>query len=262
MDVAAALREFAEVPGRFTEVPAGTSVEKFADERVCIVQGATWAAISGVNTTLDGLDDLVAEVRSRVPQDKEPTWYLGPSTRPANAHDELEQRGFRPPRDGHATIYALALTKEPEESEGVDVRRIESFEDYTVARELAWEAFDEPEDRRARNRARIAEDFAEMSRTGVPIEFLACLGGRPAGSAAAIPTERGLFLVGGSTASWARGRGAYRALVRARWEHAVANGTPALVTHAVPETSYPILLRLGFAEVCPIRRLEDPGEVI
>ena len=31
-----------------------------------------------------------------------------------------------------------------------------------------------------------------------------------------------------------------------------------LVTHAVPDTSYPILKRLGFLDVCTLRRLEDP----
>ena len=50
----------------------------------------------------------------------------------------------------------------------------------------------------------------------------------------------------------------YRALVHARWLDAVERGTPALVTEAMPETSYPILTRLGFEQVCSIRRLEDP----
>jgi len=45
--------------------------------------------------------------------------------------------------------------------------------------------------------------------------------------------------------------------VHARWQYAVQRGTPALVTHAMPKTSYPILRRLGFDEVCRIRRLED-----
>ena len=81
--------------------------------------------------------------------------------------------------------------------------------------------------------------------------------GRPAGTALAVPTDRGVFLIGGSTAEWARGRGVYRALVRARWDYAVGRGTPALVTHAMPDTSYPILRRMGFEEVCAIRRLED-----
>ena len=41
--------------------------------------------------------------------------------------------------------------------------------------------------------------------------------------------------------------------MHARWEYAVERGTPALVTHAMPDTSYPILRRLGFEEVCTIR---------
>ena len=93
--------------------------------------------------------------------------------------------------------------------------------------------------------------------TEIPVGFLATLDGKPAATGLAIPSDRGVFLIGGSTAAWARGRGLYRALVHARWEYAVARGTAALVTHAVPDTSYPILRRLGFQEVCTLRRLED-----
>jgi hypothetical protein len=49
----------------------------------------------------------------------------------------------------------------------------------------------------------------------------------------------------------------YRARVRARWDYAVDRGTPALVTQAMPLSSYPILRRLGFDEVCTIRQVED-----
>jgi hypothetical protein len=69
--------------------------------------------------------------------------------------------------------------------------------------------------------------------------------------------NRGGFLFGGSTLCEARGRGAYRALVRARWDEAVSRGAPGLVTQTAP-TSEPILRRLGFEEVCRLRRLEDP----
>jgi predicted GNAT superfamily acetyltransferase len=76
----------------------------------------------------------------------------------------------------------------------------------------------------------------------------------------AIPSDRGVFLIAGSTAPWARGRGLYRALVRARWDYAVERGTPALVTEAIVATSYPILQRLGFTEVCTIWRLQETRE--
>ncbi|MDP9284473.1 MAG: GNAT family N-acetyltransferase [Actinomycetota bacterium] len=92
---------------------------------------------------------------------------------------------------------------------------------------------------------------------GIPVGFVAMLEGRPAATGMSIPSQRGVFLIAGAVAPWARGRGLYRALVRARWDDAVARGTPALVTQANPETSYPILRRLGFEEVCEITRLED-----
>jgi len=75
----------------------------------------------------------------------------------------------------------------------------------------------------------------------------------------AVPSACGVYLIAGAVATWARGRGLYRALVRARWDFAVARGTPVLVTQADPQTSYPILKRIGFEDVCAIRRLEDPG---
>jgi hypothetical protein len=54
----------------------------------------------------------------------------------------------------------------------------------------------------------------------------------------------------------ARGRGAYRALVRARWDDAAERGTPALIVHA-GRMSRPILERLGFQAVAEIDVLED-----
>ena len=92
---------------------------------------------------------------------------------------------------------------------------------------------------------------------GVAVTFLAFADGRPAATAMGIHGERGCVLVGGATLPWARGRGLYRALVRGRWDEAVHRGTPGLVVGADPATSYPILLRLGFEEVCGLRRLED-----
>jgi GNAT superfamily N-acetyltransferase len=205
----------------------------------------------------DRVESLLADVRERVPAEKEPVWWLGPSARPRDLYEQLLALGLREPRDRALLLHALALAREPEGPEGIDVMRIETFEQFSAARELQWDAFDTPEDKRAKNRARLREDFEESQRLAVPVSFFATLDGRPAGLALAIPSDRGVFLIGGATAKWARGRGVYRALVRARWDYAAARGTPALVIQAVPDTSYPILLRLGFEEVCTIRRLED-----
>ena len=72
----------------------------------------------------------------------------------------------------------------------------------------------------------------------------------------ASPTEHGLLLYGGATAEHARGRGAYRALIRARWDEAVALGTPALITQG-GSMSRPILERLGFERVGEVHMLLD-----
>ena len=84
----------------------------------------------------------------------------------------------------------------------------------------------------------------------------AWIDGRLAGAGRAYFTPAGVMMAGGATAEWARGRGAYRALVRARWDDAEARGTPALGVHA-KETSAPILRRLGFERVLRFRRLQD-----
>ncbi len=257
MMISTELREYAETPDRFAHVPAGATVERFADERVCILQGPTWASISGVCVGHDDVESLLAEVRDRVPREKDPIWWIGPSAQPPTLDERLHAVGLREPRDRAPLLKAVALTQEPAAPEGVDVCRIETYEQFCAAREVQWDAFEIPEDRRTRDRARLREDFEESQRVGVPIGFLAMIGGRPAATALAVPSDRGVFLIGGSTAEWARGRGLYRALVRARWDYAVARGTPALVTHAVPGTSYPILHRLGFEDICVIRRLED-----
>lgn len=251
------LREYAETFDRFSHVAAGGSVERFADERVCVLQGPTWASISGVSVAADEVEALVSEVRERVPEGRDRVWWIGPSTRPADLDERLRELGFREPGDRAPLLRALALVVAPAGVDGIEVLRIETLEQSEAARELQWDAFGTPEERRARNRARSREDFEEAQRVGSPVGFLALLDGRPAGTASAVPSARGMFLLGGSTAPWAGGRGVYRALVRARWDAAVARGTPALVVAAMPDTSYPILRRLGFEDVCELRRLED-----
>jgi GNAT superfamily N-acetyltransferase len=70
------------------------------------------------------------------------------------------------------------------------------------------------------------------------------------------PTPHGLLLYGGATHPRARGRGAYRALIRARWDEAAARGTPALITQG-GSMSRPILERLGFERVGEVHILLD-----
>ena len=63
-------------------------------------------------------------------------------------------------------------------------------------------------------------------------------------------------LFGGAVLEQARGLGVYKALVRARWEAAVARGTPALTVQA-GQMSKPILVKLGFQDVGQVHLFVD-----
>ena len=64
-------------------------------------------------------------------------------------------------------------------------------------------------------------------------------------------------MIGGGVVPQARGRGVYRELVQARWDDAVAAGTPALCTQA-GRMSRPVLEPLGFQAVAEQEVLLDP----
>jgi hypothetical protein len=251
-----ALREFAQNPDRYTRISA--DVDRFADERVCVIQGNTWAGVSGVRVAPDDVEALLAEVRERVPPEKGLVWWLDPDTQPPDLHERLLALGLQEPRDRGALLHALACVDEPPPGPAyVDVRRVESYEDHLTATEVMWEAFATPDDRRAAQLKHVRAEFEAARDASVPVTFLAYLDGQPAGLGRSVYSDRGVFLIAGSVLEWARGRGVYKALVRARWDDAAARATPALVTEALPDTSYPILKRIGFVDVCTIRRLED-----
>jgi hypothetical protein len=251
------LREYAETPDRFAPIHAGSSVTRFTDERICVIQGATWAGISGVRVHESELDELIEFVRELVPAHKRQAWWIGPSAQPEHIVELLEARGFRPAADG-PECRAMALTSPPPATPSeIEVCRVETYDDFVASREVQWDAFGTPAERREQQQPHMRSEFDESIEHGSPLTFLAMLDGKPAATGMALPSARGVFLIAGSTATWARGLGLYRALVRARWDYAVERGTPALVTEAVIDTSFPILRRLGFAEVCTIRRFEE-----
>jgi hypothetical protein len=258
VNITSELREYAETPDRYAPIVEGSSVSRFDDGRVCVIQGQTWASVSAPNVAGDEVEALLAETRALIPAEKLTTWWISPSARPLDVVSRLEALGLQEPHDGVSHLVSLVRTEEPEAiPAGIEVRRVETYDDFAAAREVQWDAFETPGDRRDKQRPHLHEDFDEAMQIGVPVGFIALLDDRPAASAMSIPSSRGVFLIAGAVASWARGRGLYRALVRARWDDAVERGTPALITQANPKTSYPILQRLGFEEVCAIRRLED-----
>jgi hypothetical protein len=250
------LRAFAEAPDRYTWLSG--DVERDADDRRCIIQGSVWAGVASVQVDADDVEPLVQEVRRLVPSAKSLTWWIGPSARPHDLADRLLALGLRTPDTG-ATLHALALTTAPPAGPpGIEVTKVESYDDQLEAVEVMWDAFATPPERREQQRPHLRAEFEAAQSAGVPATFLARVDGRAAGLGRSVYSDHGVFLIAGAVAEWARGRGVYRSLVRARWDDAVDRGTPGLVTEAMPDTSYPILKRLGFEDVCTITRLEDP----
>ena len=254
--VPSALREFALVPDRYTRFAA--DAQRHDDGRVCVLQGTTWAAISGIRVAAEEVEALLTEVRALVPADKAQTWWVDPHAQPADLYDRLLALGLERPADRGDVVHALVCTEEPPAGPaGVTVHRVETYDDHLVATELQWEVFETPPDRREAQKAHLRDEFEAYRAAGVPVTFLAELDGRPAGVARSIYSDRGVFLIAGAVREACRGRGVYRALVRARWEDAVQRQTPALVTEALEDTSYPILTGLGFVDVGTTLRLID-----
>ena len=109
-----------------------------------------------------------------------------------------------------------------------------------------------PEDEIAESRAMLADRWRDTPN----VTHAAWLDGVIVSAGTCAPTPHGLLLYGGATLPRARRRGAYRALLRARWDEAVARGTPALITQG-GSMSRPILERVGFEAVGHIHMLLD-----
>lgn len=257
--VTRSLREFAEHPGRYLAWVDGGKIARHADARRCVVVGPSFGVVSSIDVPDEDVLSLLDEVRQLIPAGVRTDWYLGPSTRPAGLVDKLRILGLREPEDGSGTLQALLLDREPTGvPAGVETYEVATMSDFTDASEVRWEAFRLPESVREHERGFLATDHQEYLRKKdrSTIGFVAIIDGRVAGSANALLSDRGLFLIGGATAPWAHGRGVYRALVGARWRYADDRGTPALTVHATLNSSSPILRRVGFREVCVMRHLE------
>ena len=181
-------------------------------------------------------------------------WMIGSSS-PSNLRDDLRALGLADDID--PVLIGLVAAREPE---GVDrsvvVRRAESVEDLHDFFNVQRVAFGDDRSSPEGGQDYVDEMFeAERSRDDIRT-YLAYLDGEPVATARATFAEHGVVMNGGSTLPHARGRGCYRALVAARWNDAVARGTPYLTTVARP-MSAPILQRMGLEEVCRVYVLND-----
>jgi GNAT superfamily N-acetyltransferase len=194
-----------------------------------------------------------AESRRRGHRDL--TWWVGDSATPSDLLGQLPELGVVVDVE-EPVLTGMTATSPPPESGAVEVHLLDELDDYLAALEVDWEVWQTPAAERAERRVLEAERFAAAQSSGVVHHFSAFLDGRRVGFGRAIDMETAVALFGGSVLPDARGNGVYRALVRARWDHAVARGTPTLVVQA-GAMSRPVLAGLGFESHGKIHLMVD-----
>jgi hypothetical protein len=244
------LVDFAEGMGPFLEPAPGRLVR--VDERLALSAelGHTWAQVERIRLREDELADAVAEVDAFMHESgtKRASWWLTERSTPA----EEPFLAAGPERVESDYLHAaMVLTEEPPKVEGIEARAVATLEEFAESRRLARAAFANPHESDPGEEELAAEWEHQIDPT-----FAAWIDGRMASTGRAVYTRAGGYLLGGATAEWARSRGAYRSVVRARWDEAVRRGTPALVVGAGP-MSRPILERVGFEQVLQFRRLQS-----
>lgn len=256
------IRRFAEDPARYVSAPLAGRI---LDERFVLTFGPTrHTVVTSVDVDPERLVALVEEIRDLVrPDRREVAWTIGPSCRPSDLSDRLRSLGLvaaTAPFEPRTSAMALAEPPEIGSTDGVEVHVVASLADYRTSEEVMAIGSGFSDDDRAAMAATVDERYPAFLRRPEFLRYVALLDGKPVATASACACDAGLFLGGGATLPGARGRGAYRALVRARWDEAVRRGTPALAIHA-GEMSRPILERLGFEPVCELSVLHDPATV-
>jgi GNAT superfamily N-acetyltransferase len=230
-----------------THTPLGPADERIVTDRFVLWMGrqAGWNVAQRFRFGAGELNEVRAQIHAilRERGRDECSWEVATHAEPNDLVERLESLGL--PVTEHQVGMVLDQPPAGAPSD-VEVRRVETDEEYYDAERIAVIAFEEKT---------LPERVAYTPDPARPI-YLAYVDGIAAARGSASYSEHGVTLFGGATLPEARGRGAYRALVAARWEDAVERGTPLLVTQASP-MSHPILERLGFREVCRIRALKD-----
>jgi GNAT superfamily N-acetyltransferase len=224
-------------------LPTSTVVD---DPRFHLVVAASGEHATVGRLRADGVAGVFREVRERAPRARV-VWVTD-----GGPEKELRALGCRdqdPPLTSYVT--ALATGSPPPGVEGVETQHLETYEQFLVAHRVSADGWGHPP-------SADPEAAWERRRQRAGGDWLAYVDGEPVAYAGAIAGPRGLFLTGGVTLPHARGRGAYRALVRARWDEAVRLGTPALVVHA-EEASRRVLQTIGFERTGAVVELvSDP----
>ena len=257
-DLPAALLEAALFPELdLPDPPPGHpyEVRKGDGYQVGFTRGTSYAMVFVRRLAEEALSSQVDEIRSLLASEgfERAAWVVSEAAEPSGVATRLQDLGLvaweRDAEGFEPRFRCMVLTAAPAPSpDGVVARQVETFEEFVAGARVAQEAFDLSEQDRRNFEARQAEYWDWQQRYPDFKTFVASVDGEIVGNASAIFGGNAVFMVGGSVRADRRGRGAYRALVRARWDAAVERGTPALTVSA-GGMSGPVLERLGFVTV-------------
>lgn len=255
------LRRFAEDPPAWGEIDPRSGLERVLTDRYCLLFGPspTSTLVCHLRLDPDEIAEAIHEVRDEIArrEHRQAIWRIGSSATPVDLVDRLVAHGLVPcdvpGLEPHLT--SMVLTDEPPAVEGIEVRRVASADELALASSISATTLGEEHEEEDWD-----EQFAAEQAGDRPRVYLAFVDGSAVGAARAL-VENGLpavMLISGGVLAEARGRGAYRALVRARWDEAVEAGQPALIVHA-GAMSRPILERIGFHVAAEQEVLLDPA---
>jgi GNAT superfamily N-acetyltransferase len=247
----------------FREVLLPVGWERVEREKilVCLHPLPIAKIVEPLSVAPDEVEAAIADARAVI-REREGSllvWWVAPEH--ASIGEQLERLGLvNEETPGFEPVEnAMALVEAPagDAPEGIVVSEVESFEEFAVSNRISAEVFELTQAMRDEMEAKLPEQHEEYLTPGnAARQFNASIDGHVVGTAAAVRGPAGVNLFGGSVLSEARGRGVYRALMRARWKFAVEHGTPALTVQA-GRMSKPIAERLGFTLVDPVRIYVD-----
>ena len=182
-------------------------------------------------------------------------WMVGESATPADLVDRLIASGANLDEEDPIALGMILDHEPPPGPPDIDIRRVATFDDFRESAQITMA--DVPAEAWAATEANLPTAWHEARDNEDIYTFLAFIDGRPVANGQIVWLTNGLpYLGGAATLSEYRGRGAFRALVRARWDEAIARGVPTLLVQA-GQMSEPILRSLGFESTGRITILHD-----
>lgn len=229
------------------------------DGYVCVPRGPRGTVVQRIRLADVGeVHAAVKEVRALAREAERPraVWWVGELATPDDVIDLLLAEGLEPDTE-EPLLASLVLERRPDGTPPpVEIERVDSLEDFLLAQAIDLITMGIPADEREGMDEANRAHWEAVQGEGLIQTYLARVDGRPVAFARAAYGKAGVALLGGGTLEEERGKGYYTALVHARWEDAVAHGTPLLFAQA-GQMSRPILERLGFEQVGEIRLLVD-----